>query len=146
MAERTSTSPCYCTALRKAARNISQVYDASLKGSGIKATQFALLAELTRHTANPLTMNELAERLVMDRSTLGHNLRPLEREGLVAIRVDKEDHRSRRVVLTAKGATKFSEAAKLWKQAQELYERAIGQGQAENLRDTLHRIAALDLA
>jgi DNA-binding MarR family transcriptional regulator len=146
MAEKASPTPCYCTALRKAARNISQAYDASLRGSGLKATQFALLAELTRHTASPLTVNELAECLVMDRSTLGHNLRPLERQGFVAIKVDKDDLRSRRVVLTPKGATKFSEAAKLWKGAQERYERAIGQGQAASLRNTLQQIAALELS
>jgi DNA-binding MarR family transcriptional regulator len=138
-------SPCYSTALRKAARNVSRIYDRGLRASGLRGTQFAVLAELARHKDEPPTMNQLADYLVMDRSTLGHNLRPLERRGFVAITVDEEDQRTRRIALSAEGAAKFGEASRLWNQAQERYEKALGPQNAVNLREVLYGVAALDL-
>ena len=89
-------------------------------------------------------MNELSEYLVMDRSTLGHNLRPLLRQGLVALQPDADDGRTRRVILTTKGANKLSEGKKLWQAAQKEYERTIGKGVAVKLRNALHDITRLD--
>lgn len=136
-----SQSPCYCAVLRKAARRVSNFYDTHLKASGLKTTQFSLLAQLSRVRPTPPTMNELSESLVMDRSTLGHNLRPLLRRGLVVLKPDAKDGRTRRVTLTAKGAAKFSETKQQWRKAQEEYERAMGRDNAASLRDTLHKLA-----
>lgn len=80
----------------------------------------------------------------MDRSTLGHNLRPLLRRGLVALQQDADDGRTRRVILTTKGAAKLSEGKKLWQEAQKEYERTIGKGVAVKLRNTLHDLTKLD--
>ncbi len=46
----------------------------------LRITQYPILSWLS--TVGPMTMNVLAERMVMDRATLGHNLRPLETQGL----------------------------------------------------------------
>lgn len=137
-------SPCYCAVLRKAARRVSNFYDARLKASGLKTTQFSLLAQLSRLKTLPPTMNELSEHLVMDRSTLGHNLRPLLRRGLVALQPDAEDGRTRRVILTTKGVTKLTEGKKLWQAAQKEYERTVGKEIAVKLRSTLHDLTLLD--
>src|ERR1700730_13960268 len=84
---------CTCGSLRKASRRISQFYDMALAPAGIKSTQFAILSELERGSAaGSVTMCELAAAMVMDRSTLGHNLRPLERDELVILRLG-QDHR-----------------------------------------------------
>jgi DNA-binding MarR family transcriptional regulator len=83
-------SPCYCAELRKASRRVSLIYDARLKASGLRTSQFSLLAEIARDRPVPPTMNELSNYLVMDRSTLGHNLRPLLRKGLVALQQEYE--------------------------------------------------------
>src|SRR3984885_6118095 len=97
-------SACTCGSLRKASRRISQFYDAALAPVGIKSTQFSILAEVERGSVEgPLTMCELATAMVMDRSTLGHNLRPLERDGLVVLRLASDDRRKRYVELTKKG-------------------------------------------
>src|ERR1700680_4662513 len=78
---------CTCGSLRKASRRISQFYDTALAPAGIKSTQFSILSEVERGSiAGPVTMCELASAMVMDRSTLGHNLRPLERDDLVVLR------------------------------------------------------------
>lgn len=89
-------------------------------------------------------MNELSEYLVMDRSTLGHNLRPLLRRGLVVLQPDADDGRTRRVTLTAKGAAKFSEAKQFWRKAQLSYENAVGKSVAVTLRNALHDLTRLD--
>lgn len=80
----------------------------------------------------------------MDRSTLGHNLRPLLRRGLVVLQQDADDGRTRRVILTTKGAAKLSEGKVLWQAAQKEYERMIGKDAAVELRNTLHNLTKLD--
>ena len=136
-----SHSPCYCAVLRKAVRRVSVLYDAHLRSTGLKTTQFSLLGELNRHRQTPPTMNELAEYLVMDRSTLGHNFRPLLRRQLVALKPDGIDGRTRRVTLTAKGAAKFASAEKSWQKAQQEYETVIGKTAAVALRNALQKLA-----
>ena len=78
-------SPCHCAVLRKASRHVSQVYDLAVAPAGLKTTQFSLLAAIHRNGEESSTMGELAEVMVMDRSTLGHNLRPLKHNGLITI-------------------------------------------------------------
>ncbi|QPD03406.1 MAG: hypothetical protein Nkreftii_001180 [Candidatus Nitrospira kreftii] len=89
-------------------------------------------------------MNELSDYLVMDRSTLGHNLRPLLRRNLVVLRPGAADGRIRRVRLAAKGAEKFAEAKRFWRKAQVSYENAVGKSVAVPLRNALHDLTRLD--
>jgi DNA-binding MarR family transcriptional regulator len=135
------TSACYGAALRKASRRVAQLYDNAVAPCGLKATQYGILAELSATAENPPSLAELADQLVLDRSALGHNLRPLERDGFVAIRKDKEDRRVRKIVLTAKGRTKFDEARKLWRTAQERFLSVYGEDEAAALRGSLLAIA-----
>lgn len=89
-------------------------------------------------------MNELSEHLVMDRSTLGHNLRPLLRRGLVGLQPDAEDGRTRRVILTGRGANKLAEAKRYWLKAQQAYEGAVGKEVAVALRNAMSDLTRLD--
>src|SRR5450755_4107156 len=89
---------CTCGSLRKASRRISQFYDLALAPVGIKSTQFSILSEVERGSAaGAISMSELAAAMVMDRSTLGHNLRPLERDELLILRRSSGDRRKRHV-------------------------------------------------
>src|SRR5215468_11447568 len=72
---------CNCLAVRQAARHITQFYDQCLAPSGLRTTQFSILAKLKR--LGPMSINTLAADLVMDRTTLGRNILPLQREGLI---------------------------------------------------------------
>ena len=90
------------------------------------------------------TMGELAEVLGMDRSTLGHSLRPLERDRLIQLTAGEEDRRSRRVFLTSAGKAKFTEAIAFWRKAQEYFESTYGSESAARLRNVLNDLAALD--
>src|SRR5258708_38533887 len=95
---------CTCGSLRKASRRVSQFYDTALAPIGIKSTQFSILSEVDRRSVEgPVTMRDLATAMVMDRSTLGHNLKPLERDDLVALRLSADDPRQRYGELTKKG-------------------------------------------
>jgi DNA-binding MarR family transcriptional regulator len=132
---------CNCAALRKASRRISQFYDSMLAPSGLKSTQFAMLTEINRCADAPPTIRELAEALVMDQSTIGQNLRPLEREGLIALVQDEADRRSRRIELTKAGRVRFAAAAPLWSVAQARFESGFGKDAAAELRAVLTTIA-----
>ncbi|HWO64910.1 MAG TPA: MarR family winged helix-turn-helix transcriptional regulator [Umezawaea sp.] len=139
---RVSGAPnCYVTSMRKASRRLTQLYDDALAPSGLRSTQFSILAELSEPTQAPPTMGELAEVLVLDRSGLGHSLRPLEREGLIAFEVNPDDRRSRIVVLTEAGRDRYRQAHELWKSAQERYREVTGAAEADELRGRLQAIA-----
>jgi DNA-binding MarR family transcriptional regulator len=133
--------PCSATALRKASRRLTQLYDDALEGSGLRSTQFAILVELQRWAEEPPTVAQLAAKLVMDRSALGHNLRPLEREGLLSLQEGREDRRRRHVVLTAQGKSKVREALRLWEGAQRRFNEVFGEARATRLRAILFEIA-----
>jgi DNA-binding MarR family transcriptional regulator len=132
---------CNCGALRKASRRMSQLYDSALASCGLKSTQFAMLTEIDRWGAEPPTIRQLAEALVMDQSTIGQNLRPLEREGLIALVQDEADRRSRRVKLTKAGRARIIAALPLWNAAQARFEGGFGQGAAADLRNVLAGIS-----
>lgn len=130
-------SRCNATALRMASRKLSHLYDLALAPLGLRSTQFALLAELGRRHDRAPSMKELAEALAMDRSTLGQNMLPLERDGFVETKRDLEDGRSRRMHLTEAGKKKLKEGLPLWATAQNRFEEAVGSGQSEELRNIL---------
>ena len=128
-------SRCNCTALRKASRRISQLYGTALAPSGLKITQRAILAQISR--SEPTTVGALAEALVMDSGALAHTLKPLERDRLVAIEIDPDDRRNRLITLTAKGRAKLAETDALWAKAQRGFEIAFGRAESEALREAL---------
>lgn len=133
--------PCNATALRKACRRLTQLYDDALQASGLRSTQFAILVELHRWAQQPPTVAQLAGKLVTDRSALGHNLRPLEREGLVFLQEGSDDRRRRHVVLTTLGKAKVREGLRLWETAQRRFNEVFGEARATQLRTTLFEIA-----
>jgi DNA-binding MarR family transcriptional regulator len=139
-AEAAEPSVCNGTALRKATRRISQLYDAVLAPCGLRSTQRSILIHIAR-AATP-TMGELAAALVLDRSALAHNLKPLQRDGFVTVVVDDRDGRSRRVMLTARGQAKLGQSQALWQQAQHRFETAFGPAEASALRIALAQIAS----
>jgi DNA-binding MarR family transcriptional regulator len=135
---------CNCTALRKATRRVSQLYDAALEPCGLRNTQRAILSQIARTGTPPL--GELADALVMDRGALTHNLKPLERDGLVKIEIDPQDRRNRLVALTASGRARLAESEALWQRAQHGFERAFGAAKSNSLRKALEFIVSDDFA
>lgn len=134
---------CNCLAARQAARHITQFYDQLLAPSGLRTTQFSILAKL--RLLGPMTINALAADLVMDRTTLGRNILPLERDGLIAVEKGSRDRRSKELRLTKAGAARFRVGLKGWVQAQRQFEAAFGAKRTVDLRALLHAVAATDL-
>jgi DNA-binding MarR family transcriptional regulator len=132
---------CNCGALRRASRRLSQMYDEALAPVGLRASQFALINELARRGDVPPTIGELADALAMDHSTMGQNLRPLEREGFVALARDEADGRRRCVTLTPAGRERLPAALPLWQGVQDRFEAGFGEQAAAALRSTLFNIA-----
>jgi DNA-binding MarR family transcriptional regulator len=116
--------PCYCGSLRQAARVVTQLYDQSLKPSGVKITQFGILRLLA---ARPdLTTGDIANALAMDSTTLTRTLKIIKDSGWIDA-AQGEDRRERRWTITQSGSSKIQEAIPLWKQAQkELAQSAQG--------------------
>ena len=135
-------SACTCGSLRKASRRVSQFYDTALAPVGIKSTQYSILSEVARgRPEGPVTIRELAAALVMDRSTLGHNLKPLERDDLLIVRLSNGDRRKRHVELTAKGRSILQKSRRLWSVAEGRFEEIFGKEPAAELRAVLLNIA-----
>ncbi|KFE61952.1 MarR family winged helix-turn-helix transcriptional regulator [Hyalangium minutum] len=133
---------CTCLALRQASRHITQFYDQTLLPSGIRTTQYSILQRVHQH--GPKTVNELAEQLVMDPSTLTHNLRPLLKDGLVVLQVGK-DRRMRVVALTPEGKAAHRRARALWLRAQAEFERVFGSDEAAALRALMSKVTRSEL-
>lgn len=132
---------CNAGAARRAARRLSLMYDKVLAPAGLKLTQFGILSAVNAKGAALPTVSELAEELVMDRSTVGQNLLPLERDQFVTLLTDPNDRRSRLIALTKQGVAKYNEARKYWEIAQDRFEAAFGREEAAKLRSVLLGIA-----
>jgi DNA-binding MarR family transcriptional regulator len=134
--------PCNCSALRQAARHVTRLYDGELAPLGLGLNQYSILSRLDK--LGRRTIQELAENLVMDRSTLGHLLRPLLKRGLLKLETSKRDRRSRIIRLTPAGQALLAKARPLWTRAERRFERRVGAKPARQLREALVRVAAAD--
>ena len=135
---------CNCLAVRQAARHITQFYDQLLAPNGLRATQFAILGRLAR--GGPTTINALAAALVMDRTTLGRNILPLQRDGLIEIGPGAGDRRRRDVRLSPAGAARLAAARAGWAAAQTRFDEVFGTERAAALRELLRAVVASDFA
>jgi DNA-binding MarR family transcriptional regulator len=131
---------CFSTSVRQASRRLTQLYDDSLAPTGLRSTQYSILAELARRSEPP-TLSELAEAIVSDRSSLGHTLRPLVRDGYVALRRGKTDRRTKRIVLTTRGQHKVRESLRHWQAAQATFVSLYGTKWSADLRARVLTIA-----
>src|SRR5262249_39871304 len=105
--------------------------------------QYAILSRLRR---GPITINALAAALVMDRTTLGRNILPLERDGLIEVVASPKDRRRREMRLTDKGLATHRQAVERWAVAQERFDAVFGEERAARLRDLLREVSASDFA
>jgi DNA-binding MarR family transcriptional regulator len=142
------TSPppefCTCLAIRQAARHVSQFYDQHLAPCGLRTTQFSILAKLQEEGA-PLTINRLAEAIVMDRTTLGRNILPMQRDGLIAVMQGAVDRRSKEIYLTDVGQRRLSEAWAYWANAQAGFDAAFGRSKDKKLRALMRAVTSTEL-
>ena len=124
-----------CFAIRQAARYVTQLYDRHLGRVGLKTTQFSIMFHLRRRKW--MTMKELADAMVMERTTLVRAIQPLQRDGLVYTEASRSNRRVLTVMLTTAGEERLMEARDHWHAAQNEFEQRFGTQRAANLRDEL---------
>jgi len=130
---------CLCLHVQRAARALARRFDEALRPVGLTQGQFSLLISLNR--PEPPTMGDVAALLALDRTTLTANLKPLERRGLVKVKVDPDDKRSRRLTLTAAGKARLAAAAPIWKRAHARTEQLLRSSTPDNLRASLRELS-----
>ena len=135
--EREILENCTCHKARTAARAVTRVYDEALRSVGLRATQLAVLVAVA--TGEAVSINALAQVMGMDRTTLTRNLRPLEKEGLVARGVEGW-RRSRALKITKKGRSRLREALPLWSRAQQALRKRLGDRNWEAVRNGLDHL------
>jgi DNA-binding MarR family transcriptional regulator len=131
---------CNCFAVRAAARHVTQLYDQCLAPVGLHVTQFSILAKLKR--LGPMTINALAKSMATDRTTLGRNIQPLVRNGLIKIAASGSDRRAKELHLTKTGEQRLQAALKAWSGAQTRFEDTFGAKRAADLRAMLRAVVA----
>ena len=135
---------CNCFAVRAAARHVTQLYDQFLAPTGLRVTQFSILAKLKRR--GPLTVNALADDMLMDSTTLGRNIQPLERDGLIRIEPSPSDLRAKEIHLTKAGEKRLAAGREAWAKAQARFEADFGARRAAELRTLLRSVVASQFA
>ncbi len=131
---------CVCFNLRMAARVITQVYDKALKPTGIRATQFPILAVLAMN--GPDSISSLSRFMAMNRTTLTRNLKPIEKLGFIRIE-NGVDKRSKTVALTEKGEAIIKEILPIWDKVQKQVLRTMGADRWKYMLENLQTIPSL---
>jgi len=137
MRESSRLDLCSCFATRQAARHVTRLYEKHLAEAGVTSAQFSILVILDEKRR--ASMSELADALVMDRTTLLRAVKPLQRDGLVAAKRGEGDGDPRQVSfsLTSAGRNKLKAAMPRWMSAQQEFEAQIGPARAARLRSDL---------
>jgi len=134
-------SECSCNMMRKSARKITQFYENNLREAGIKPTQFSILATLAN--TGPIQLTQLADRLVLERTSLTRNLNVLERNTWIDIQPGEEDSRQRIVSLTSNGYKQLDDAIPYWQKAQKAIAKDMGQNTITGLKRTLDKMTEI---
>lgn len=121
---------CAVFNLRRAARAATSRYEEDMRALDLKATQFSLLVATALY--EPVNISELAGLMVMDRTTLTRNLKPLQKRGLLQV-LPGADRRTRAVSLTADGDAILEQALPLWERAQREVVDGLGQQRFDGL-------------
>ena len=132
-----SAGTCTCGELRKAARAITLLYDNAFKSSGLLSTQFNVLQAI--YNIDSIRISDLANNLVMDRTTLTRNLSVLERQGFIEISQGK-DHRTRIVTATQKGRNAVAKTIFLWNEVQHKVKQEMGENSWRELMQNLGQL------
>ena len=133
---------CACFNVRKSARVLTKHYDDALQSLELKPTQFTILAVLSGVDA--ITVTDLADYMILDRTTLTRNLRPLEKQEMIQTGTG-EDRRTRMISLTKKGLNKLEAAIPLWKQAQKEVTKYLGNNRFDKFLNELNYVEKMPI-
>ena len=133
---------CNCFILRKGASNLTLIYDKALSSAGIRVTQYALLKYI--YLLNSPCLNQLATALNQNRSTVGRNIKILERMKLVSLKIGK-DKRQIEIILTEHGLNTLHKARKAREVMQKKISSKLGKEKQKQLIELMNDIKAISL-
>jgi DNA-binding MarR family transcriptional regulator len=133
---------CPAIRVRQASRALTRVYDEALRPVGLQMSQFSVLIAIAAFAEGGATISAVASSVVMDRTTLTRNLRPLERAGLVRVTRAQGDARARLVVLTHRGEKTIEQAYPLWESALRSVRSVLGANKLRILNAQLSFVIA----
>jgi DNA-binding MarR family transcriptional regulator len=131
---------CCCFNMRKAMRSVTQFYDHHLEQSGLRSTQFTILVALSSTSAK--TLKEIAESLVMDRTTLTRALQILKKLRLISI-AQSSDKRLKKYILTNEGRKIIAEVIPMWQVAQAKVVNDLGKNCYQSIVDDLKKLLTI---
>ena len=134
-----NSESCICIDVRAAAQRLTAIYDQAMASSGLSVNQFSLLHLV--YTLERPTLKVLASASGLDRSTLGRNVRVMEKLGFVTMHIG-DDARARHVRVTSKGSAAFKRALPLWREVQTSLAHKIGLEQHAQLKETLQTLTS----
>src|SRR5215472_17381207 len=129
---------CLCLHVQRAARGLARRFDDALRPIGLTNGQFSLMMSLNR--PEPPDMGAVASLLGIDRTTLTAALKPLQRRGLVKVKVDSADRRSRVMTLTAEGRKLLARAVPVWRRTHSAVEALLPDGDPDGFRKNLRAV------
>ncbi|KDR27049.1 MarR family winged helix-turn-helix transcriptional regulator [Caballeronia grimmiae] len=131
-------TPCFCTNLRLATRRLSAAYDAALEPLGMNIGQYFLLRTIAER--QQISLTDLGQLTELERSTVGRNVRVLERMGLVATGRGEADQREALVALTAEGLARMRDALPIWEETQKDFATRLGAEKVNLLNAVLEAV------
>ena len=126
-----------CTTLRMATRSVVRLYDHALGGAGLRQAAYSILARVDAE--GPLTISELADRLVLERTTCSREVEALRKTGLLVIEAGR-DRRQRVVRLSPEGAARLAGARGHWQVVQQRLRDSCGAQGTDDLLDQLRAL------
>lgn len=132
-------SPCYCTNLRRSAISVTAYYDKALQGTGLSASQYYLLINLSRLKSANVTY--WAQHVGLERSTMVRNVRVLQERGWIK---ECPGGRGKPFMLTEEGGRVLEEAIPRWEKAQTEIEKFLGSEDAEAVMRVAAKLQRLE--
>jgi DNA-binding MarR family transcriptional regulator len=130
---------CLCLHLQRAARSVARRFDQAFRPLDLTSGQFSLMMSL--NSLDAPSIGYVSALLAMDRTTLTANLKPLERRGLVSVRVEDVDRRARRLILTPAGRALLAAAVPIWRETHAAVEGLVGMSDPNRLRADLRALS-----
>ena len=138
----TGTGSCASFNFRKTARAVTRFYDDALQESGIRSTQFAILVAIAKN--QPISIGDVADLLVIDRTTLTRSLRLLQKEGLLTISA-RSSMRKRFLSLAPLGERAVARSLPVWRKAHDKFVASVGSADWVDLQSQLERLTQMTI-
>jgi DNA-binding MarR family transcriptional regulator len=113
--------------LRRITAYFNTRYEDAIRSDNISPVQFEIL--LYVDSSSPCSISDVAQFMVVDKSTSSRVLRGIEERGLITVEFDEVDRRRRRIFLTEDGQALVDTCKKQWldieKDVMKKYDEAI---------------------